>query len=96
MRQEIIEQSLDKIFNLFRPIGVSPTFGSSTTTGTINAGTSKISFRNSGGANATITSNGTSYTLEPDEIIVLEPGIHRFNKIITFDATGTTLKYIYY
>lgn len=74
---------------------IAPVFGNSSSTGTI-APCSKVSFINSGAANATITSNGTSYTLVPNEIITLDPGTTRRNAVITFTATGTTLKYIYY
>lgn len=90
-----IEQLLSAILGLFTIKTVAPVFGSSTTTGTILE-CAKISFVNTGGANATITCEGTSYTLEPSEVIILEPGMNRRNEIITFVATGTTLKYILY
>jgi len=96
MVNEKTEQLLTEILSLLKPSRTSVIFGSSTTTGSFLSGASKISIRNSGGANATITSNGTSYTLEPDEIISLEGGITRINNLITFDATGTTIKYIIY
>jgi len=91
-----IEQNLVQILNVLTTREFSPMFYSSTTTGTIAAGASKISIVNSGGVNATITSAGTSYSLEPNEVIVLDPGFNRRNDIITFDATGTTIKYILY
>lgn len=90
-----IEQLLAAMLSVFTVKNISPMFGSSTTTGTI-APCAKVSFINSGGANATITSNGTSYTLSPGEAITLDPGLYRRNSVITFTATGTTLKYVYY
>ena len=91
-----IEQLLSQILAVLTPKEVSATFGSSTTTGTIAAGSLKISFINSGGVDATITSGGTTYTLEPSEIIDLDPGFGRRNNAVTFSATSTTLKYIVY
>lgn len=91
-----LEKSIDNIYGLLKPRNTFPVFVSSTTTGTIPEGTLKISFRNSGAANGTVTSNGTSYTLEPNEIITLDPGLNRKNDVITFTATGTTFKIIYY
>ena len=90
------DELLFKILEQLTPKEVFAVFGSSTTTGSVSAGCLKVSFINSGGANATVTSGGTSYTLEPDEIIILDPGIGRRNGLITFTATGTTLKYIIY
>lgn len=96
MMNETTDLLLKEILALIKPRQTFPYFYSSTTTGTVAAGTIKISFTNSGGANVTITSNGTSYTLEPDEILDLDPGMNRVNNIITFDATGSTLKYVIY
>lgn len=90
------DELLVKILEQLVPKEVYPVFGSSTTTGSISPGCLKVSFINAGAANTTITSGGTSYTLEPDEIIILDPGIGRRNGLITFTATGSTLKYIIY
>ena len=91
-----IEQILQSILNLLSPKEVSAKFTSSTTTGTIAAGATKISFINVGAANGTVTSNGTDYTLTPNEVITLDPGFARRNDKVTFDATGTTFKIIEY
>lgn len=90
------EKLLAQILDVLTPKEVSAVFGSSTSTGSIAAGALKISFINAGGADATITSGGTSYTLEPDEIISLDPGVGRRNDVVSFTATSTTLKYIIY
>ena len=90
-----VEVLLKSVLEVLNPKTVAPVFGSSSGTGTINP-CAKVSFLNSGGTSATITSNGTSYTLEPSESITLDPGLNRRNDTITFTATGTTLKYIYY
>lgn len=87
---------LNNIYNLFKPKVIFPIFVSSTTTGTIPHGTSKVAIRNSGAASGTVTANSLAYTLETQEIITLDPGLTRKNDKITFDATGTTFKIIYY
>lgn len=87
---------LTNIYNFFKPKAIFPVFVSSTTTGTIPTGTLKVAIRNSGAASGTVTANGTSYTLESQEIITLDPGFARRNDVITFTATGTTFKIIYY
>lgn len=95
MIMSTIEKLLTAILQVFTTKTVSPVFGSSTTTGTVPPN-SKASFINVGGAAATITSNGTNYSLTPNEVITLDPGVARRNGAVTFDATGTTLKYVYY
>lgn len=87
---------LVSIYNFFKPKVIFPVFVSSTTTGTIPRGTSKVAIRNSGAASGTVTANSLSYTLESQEIITLDPGFTRKNDLITFTATGTTFKIIYY
>ncbi len=87
---------LTSIYNFFKPKVIFPIFVSSTTTGTIASGTSKVAIRNSGAASGTVTANSLAYTLESQEIITLDPGFTRKNDKITFDATGTTFKIIYY
>lgn len=91
-----IEELLEKIVRAVVPLDMYAQFSSSTTTGTIAAGATKISIINSGGANATITSDGTNYTLEPNETLTLDPGFGRRNGIVTFNATGTTIKIVLY
>lgn len=93
---EAIKIVLERIANYLKPSKARITFVSATGTGTIASNSLKAAFRNSGGANGTVTSNGTSYTLEPDEIIVLDPGYMKYNDTITYDGTGTTLKIIIY
>jgi hypothetical protein len=87
---------LTKIVDIISQKEVAPIFGSSSSTGTFAAGASKISIINSGGANATITSAGTSYTLTPNETITLDPGFAKRNNVVTYNATGTTIKFIIY
>lgn len=91
-----IEQLLNSILGLISPKEVTPMFGSaSATTGTI-VPNSKLSIINNGGANCTISSNGTDYTLEPNEVITLDPGAFRRNEKVTFDVSSSSIKYIYY
>jgi hypothetical protein len=91
-----IEQLLNTILGFLSTKTVTPMFGSAAaTTGTILPCT-KLSIINNGGANCTITSNGTSYTLEPNETITLDPGSFRRNEKVTFDVSASSIKYIYY
>lgn len=91
-----IEKLIYNILQLLSPKTVTPMFGSATTTtGTIPPN-SKLSIINSGAADGTVTSNGTTYTLEPNEVIILDPGAFRRNEKVTFDVSSTTIKYIYY
>lgn len=94
--QTEIENILGRILAIISPKDVEAKFTSSSTTGTIAQGATKISIINSGGANGTVTSNATNYTLTPNEVITLDPGFNRRNGIVTFDATGTTFKIIEY
>lgn len=94
-RSDIVDV-LKNIFNLFFPKTVDPLFISSTTTGTIAEGTTSIYVVNRGGATGTVTSNGSTYTLAANEAIELYPRLNRLNGKITFDGTGTTLKFIVY
>lgn len=91
-----ISQFLKILIGIFTVKEVAPIFTSSTTTGTIAAGFSKISIFNSGAGTGTVTSAGTTYTMSISEIINLDPGFLRKNERITFDATGTTFKIISY
>lgn len=91
-----LESMVKVIQTLLTPKDVEAKFTSSTSTGTVYAGATKISFINSGAANGTVTSNGTSYTLTPNEVITLDPGFARRNGEVTYNATGTTFKIIEY
>lgn len=95
---EQVTLAIKEVFALLRPIQVNPALATVTnTTATIAAGAIKISMINSGGANATITSGDAStYTLEPNETLTLDPGLNRLNGSITINATGTVVKYIKY
>lgn len=91
-----ISQLLLNIIGIFTSKEVTPVFTSSTTTGTIAAGFSKISIFNSGAGTGTVTCEGTTYTMAIAEIINLDPGFLKKNPKVTFDATGTTFKIISY
>ena len=91
-----ISTFLKTIIGILTTKEVSPIFVSSTTTGTIAAGTSSIAIYNSGASTGTVTSAGSTYTMATGEIIILEPGFARRNDVITYSATGTTFKIITY
>ena len=93
---ENISSKVSELTGFFKERKAELKFFSSTTTGTIVSNTKKVSIINAGGANATITAGGTNYSLTPNEVITLDPGPRFYNDTITFDATGTTIKYIVY
>ncbi len=68
----------------------------STTSGTLDAGNSWITFLNSGSGAATITFDGTgmSFSLPENNSLTL-PNVGRVYGDISFNATGTTLVIIY-
>lgn len=96
MINEQTEVLLKELVEILKPRNTSVGFYTSTTTGSIPANSLKVYIKNTGATAATITSNSTTYSLAASETIDLNPGPSRYNNLITFDATGTTIKYIVY
>lgn len=88
---------LERIRMALAPKKYSISVLQTTTTGTIKAGFSKVSFLVSGAASGTLTVNGVSIDLDPGESIVIG-GDNRDVSLdeMTYDATGTEFKIIQY